>query len=581
MNNLFKKYVKKILSISGILSFSSLIKEKIGNLFFLDKRVSWNGERLNSPVANIHLFRNLEKECFTITYNKESRDCIFLDPNEDVTVDIKLSGKAQIRLSFAYEQKPNLAQGIEVSVDNIKKADLKYVIPHKWHHVAFDIDREEITLNIRNTCFSKIAVAHPLIQYEEIAGNNDVPKNIIVLLLDSLIRDSLGPYNSNVKKYTPNISRFFEKSFKYTNCFTQSEWTFPAVYSLLLSQYSIGHGLSDTRVDFDVIPLDSDDTLAVHMRNLGYTTFAYSTVRVFQPAFNAHIGFDRFFYDLFPQSNQTHREICHKAITQLQQNSRGKNFMFLHFFDTHEPWINIEEIEESMLDNSRNTDPDAEWRYYKRGQKDTKGEPIFDDEGVKVLTERRNARLWNVDLSLQSLFDYLERSGEAQDTMVVICADHGCKFMGWKQPLLCDTRVGTPLLIRHPKIEGGTQKELVESNMDLGPTILKIAGHNDKWGNGEILPPFGTERHKYVISESIYGNLCKIAVRDEKYVYHCTFDYNKKYKKIKLNRMFNQLLFERQKEDLCIDVSEKMPDVLKNMHDFLMSHFKKYPHRLS
>ena len=580
MNLLFKSKFKRLLSIIGLLPFLSSIKEKIRDILFLDKKISWNGECLHSPVANIHLFKNLKKECFTITHNKESRDCIFLDPNEDVTVNIKLSGKAQIRLSFAYEGKPNLAQGVMVNANNIKKADLKYIVPHKWHHVAFDVDREEIVLNIKNTCSSKIAVAHPLIQYEKIAGNNEVPKNIIVLLLDSLTRDSIGTYNLDVKKYTPNISRFFEKSFKYTNCFAQSEWTFPAVYSLMLSKYSIDHGLSDTRTDFDIIPSDSNDTLAARMRNLGYITFAYSTVRVFQPAFNSHIGFDRFFYDLYPQSIQTHREICYKAVTQLQQNTMGKNFMFMHFVDTHEPWTNIEEIEESMLSNSRNTDPEAEWRYYKRGQRDTKGEPMFDDMGVKVLAERRNARLWNVDLSLQFLFDYLEKSGEAQNTMVVLCADHGCKFSGWEQPLLCDTRVGVPLLIRHPYVEGGAQKELVESNMDLGPTILKIAGYKDLWGNGKILPPFGTRRHKYVISESIYGNVCKVAIRDENYVYHCSFAYSKKDKKIKLNEMFSQLLFERDKENLCIDVTKKMPDVSKHMHDFLVSHLKKYPHKL-
>lgn len=570
---------KKLLSDIGVLPFIRSIKDKIANRN-VDKRRFWKGDPLRSPKTNVPLFKGLKKESFTLTHNKESRDCIFLDTDENITINMKLSGKAQIRLSFACEGEPDLAQGIEVSVNDIKKADLKYIVPNKWHHSAFDIDKGEITLNIKNTCSSKIAVTHPLIEYEEIAGNNNAPKNIIVLLLDSLSRNSIGLYDPDLKKYTPNISRFFEKSLKYTNCFTQSEWTFPAIHSLFLSQYSVDHGLFDLKADFRIIPPDSNNTLAALMKNLDYTTFAYSTVKVLHPAFNSHIGFDRFFYDPFPQPIQTHREICFKAITQLQENSKGKNFMFLHFLDTHEPWSNTDELEESMLGNFRVTDTWAEYKYYKNGQGSTKAEPIFDDEGIKVLTQRRNARLFNIDLSLQILFDYLERSGRDKDTAVVLCSDHGYLFFGKRQPLLCDTRVGTPLLIRHPKISGGAQKELVESNMDLGPTILKIAGYENKWGNGQVLPPFGAHKHKYVISESIFGNVYKAAVRDEIYVYHCSFAYDKKNKKIKLNEIISQLLFERDKEDLCIDVSKKMPDVRKNMHDFLLGHLKKYPHKL-
>lgn len=576
-----KSKVKSLLAMIGILPFLRSIKEKV-DAKRLDKRLFWDGERLCAPVANVPLFKNLKRETFTITHNKESRDCIVLDSGESVTLSVEVRGKSRIVMSFAYEGKPNLSEGIEVWGNGIKQADLKYIVPNKWHNIAFDSKKGEMELVIKNTSSSPMEVAHPIVdqEYAEDITKSKTPKNIIVLLLDALNRDSVGPYNHEAQKYTPNISRFFDKSFKYTSCFTQSEWTFPALHSLFLSRYSVDHGLSDTRADFDIVPLDNKDTLAVHMRNLGYSTFAYSTVKVFHPAFNLHIGFDRFFYDLFPQSIQTHREVCFKAVTQLQRNKMGKNFMFLHFFDTHEPWGNVEEIEESMLDNSRITDPEVEYKYHKKGQGDTKGEPIFDDASTDVFMKRRNARLLNTDLSIQVLLDYLEKSGEAKDTVVVLCSDHGCKFLGWEQPLLCDTRVGVPLLIRYPTIEGGIQNELVESSMDLGPTILKIAGYEGKWGHGKILPPFGKERHECVVSESIFGNLCKVAVRDENYVYHCVFPYDKRKRRIKLDKIRDRLLFERKNESMCVDISKKVPKILERMHDFVINHLSRYPHKL-
>lgn len=575
MYTLLKFKFKNFLSSVGAISLARTIKDKIINRN-VDKRRFWKGGILLSPRANVSLFQNLKKQPFTLTYNKESRDCIYIDPNESITINTKLSGKAQIRLGFAHEGESNLEQGVIVNVNNVKKADLKYIVPNKWHHVAFTVDKGETNLNICNTCSSKIAVAHPLVEYEEMAGGRTTPKNIIVLILDSLTRESIGIFNPDVKKYTPNICRFFENSLKYTNCFTQSEWTFPSVFSLLLSRYSLDHGLSDLKSDFDEIPLVCDDTLAVHIKKLGYTTFAYSTVKVFHPAFNAHIGFDSFFYDPFPQPVQTHREICFQAVTQLQQNSKGKNFIFIHFFDTHEPWRNLNEIEESMLDNSRITDPEMEYKHYRKGQGDTKIESSFDDTGIKVLTQRRNARLFNVDLSLQVLFDYLEKTGRVKDTAVVFCSDHGYSFLGKNQPLLCDTRVGIPLLIRHPYSEGGMRKDFVEFNVDLGPTLVKIAGGNFTDAKGYPMPPLGKTERKFVLSESIFGNSYKVAIRTEDYVYHFSCKYNKNERIVCDKEVQFEALFERKIESQCLDVAGQNADEIIKMRGILKQHLHKY-----
>ena len=542
----------------------------------VDARRFWNGEPIASPKANVPLFGGLNKKAFTLTYEKESRDCVWLSPGEKVEIKIHGEKKLRVKLSFACNGKPKISEGVGVYVGDKKVVDLKYIVSKKWHNVGIEHGG---SIKIINTSASKLAVAHPVVAEKYVRDEkNFTPKNIIVILLDSLTRDSIGPFNPEMAEFTPNITRFFEKSVKYSNCFSQSEWTLPSIYSLLTSRYPLGHGMLDlngnARNDNHLV----EDNLPQRMRELGYSTFAYSTIKVFHPAFYAHVGFDRFIYDQFPQPRQTHADLCAAAITQLHANSDSRNFMFLHFLDTHEPWSNTNELDDLMLSNFRITDPFEEYNFYKRGYKDGKAEPIFDETGIEVLTERRNARLANVDLSLQALFDYLEKSGQLEDTVVALFSDHGCLYTAQNQPLLCESRTNVPLLILHPKYKGGTHAELVATNLDIGSTLLSIAGGDPKLGDGVANAPFAEDSagRSYVISESIFGDLYKVALRDENYVYHYSCSYDKNKKVVDIGGVGKSSLFARKNENLCVDLSGKHPDAVKKMHDLLLYHLKKY-----
>lgn len=570
-----KFYAKKLIKSLGLEKTLASLKTKN-----VDQRRFWVGAKIPAPSINTHLFSHLDKEAITLTYKKESRDCIYVRSGEEIYIPIVL-GDARVRLSLACEGRPVLDKGIEVFADDIKVVDLKYIVPNKWHNCEVELGRGRKKLRVKNSCPAKVAFAHPIIQKSFASTAGNFPKNIVVLLLDSLSHDSIGAYNPTLEKFTPNITRFFKDSLRFENCFTQSEWTYPSIYSILMSRYPVDHGMYDLKIKALGIPGDFENTLPQQMRSLGYTTSAYSTVKVFHPAFGAHNGFDRFFYDPFPQEDQTHRQICEQAIMQLEQNNKGKNFLFLHFLDTHEPWTNPTEFEESLLPATRITDPMQEYEFYKIGHGDTKAEPKFDDKGIEVLLHRRNARLKYMDLSLQVLFDYLEKSGDLDNTAIILLSDHGYLYPGQSQPLLCDSRVHVPFLVRNPEFpDGGECSDLVELNMDLGPTILNMAGGKFRGGSGKVVSPFGTEKRKYVISESIFGNTYKTAIRDELFVYHFACEFSSASGKIRLNCVKKSALFERKIEKSCIDLSQKEPEIVERMQAILKEHLGQYPEKI-
>lgn len=118
------------------------------------------------------------------------------------------------------------------------------------------------------------------------------------------------------------------------------------------------------------------------------------------------------------------------------------------------------------------------------------------------------------DDQLGRLLDYLERSGQLQDTMIVLTSDHG-DYLGdhWlgEKDLFHNPSVKVPMIIYDPRVEadktrGSVCDALVES-IDLAPTFVEAAGGKvaDHILEGRSLLPWLRGEHPdwrgYAISE--------------------------------------------------------------------------------
>ena len=91
--------------------------------------------------------------------------------------------------------------------------------------------------------------------------------------------------------------------------------------------------------------------------------------------------------------------------------------------------------------------------------------------------------LRDVDRSIDLVLDALGASGQADQTVVIFTSDHG-EMVGshglrQKGNLVYDENFHVPLIISHPDIEGGGRTDALASAVDLGPTLLAIAGIAD------------------------------------------------------------------------------------------------------
>ncbi len=91
--------------------------------------------------------------------------------------------------------------------------------------------------------------------------------------------------------------------------------------------------------------------------------------------------------------------------------------------------------------------------------------------------------LVDVDRHIDSLLEGLEKSGEADNTIVVFVSDHG-EMLGvhghrGKGCLIYKEVANVPMSIIHPDIKGGNTTQALTSHVDVMPTLLSLIGLSD------------------------------------------------------------------------------------------------------
>ena len=210
-----------------------------------------------------------------------------------------------------------------------------------------------------------------------------------------------------------------------------------------------------------------------------------------------------------------------------------------------------------------------------------------DDKARAAMLPAYMGLIKQCDDQMGFLFDWMEKSGRMEDTMIVLTSDHGDflgdHWMGEKQ-FFHDTSTKVPLIIYDPSAEadatrGTTCDELVES-IDLAPTFVQVAGGTpaDHILEGRTLLPIlygqdaGTPR-EYAICENDYSMTMlaeKLGLEaDEAQSYMVT---TKRWKLTHFKGGYRPILWDLENDpDELVDLAESPDhqDVIAQMYDHL------------
>ena len=269
---------------------------------------------------------------------------------------------------------------------------------------------------------------------------------------------------------------------------------------------------------------------------------------------------------------------CTDSAIQCIESAKNLDLPWLftiNYFDPHHPFNPPEKYLERYLDIL----DDIPLPNYLKGELDTK--PIFqqrdhmgayDSPGSFAydnMTEKDHkmvrAAYWAMidllDVQVGRLLDYLEKTNQLDNTVIIFTSDHGEQLgdhgIYLKGPYMYDAGVKVPLIMACPEVIPPEQvsDSLVEL-VDIAPTLCEIAGIEKPHGiQGKSLLPHMQGKEK-IHRDSIYSEYYNSNIKHRNPKAFVTMVRNDKYKLVRIHDKYNQQKIVCELYDLVNDPNE-------------------------
>ena len=321
--------------------------------------------------------------------------------------------------------------------------------------------------------------------------------NIVFITLDTVRADHLSAYGYS-RPTTPNIDRFAKSGVLFENAIAPTSWTLASHASMFTGLLPQQHG-----ADWSVSVASNPWTLAEILRARGYETAGFVANDLYlEKGWGIAQGFQT--YDdcsLSLRYNLAQTFIGNAIIQPLYQSlwrytafdrrdaqqihagvfdwyrhhSHVPFFLFINYFDTHLPYI-ISKTHSDRFGKASNALARELVFCQKPGQDPTP----FNAEQRRSLIDAYDNCLAYLDNQVGKLLEFLRRSPEWRNTIVIITSDHGEEFGKHDSYShghnLYRGGLDVPLIIAGPGVPQGVRVNHVVGARQLFSTVLDLAG---------------------------------------------------------------------------------------------------------
>jgi len=293
-------------------------------------------------------------------------------------------------------------------------------------------------------------------------------RQIILISIDTCRADYLSCYGYP-RRTTPNIDAIARQAVRFEQVISPAPTTLPAHCSMLAGTIPPYHGV---RNNIGYKFRDRNTSIAEILREHSYKTGAIISAFVLDEQFGLNQGFETYncnFIEALQYGEFTERqahETSKFACEWLQKHQRDKFFLFLHYYDPHDPYVPPEPFASRFADN-----------FYA-------GEIAYADHYLGIV------------------IDKLKELGLYDSALIIIVGDHGESLGEHKEEthgyFIYQSTVRVPLIIKPP---GGTEPSVASrpaAIIDIVPTILgtlQIPVPAEVQGN-DLSGLFTKKRHK-------------------------------------------------------------------------------------
>ncbi len=363
------------------------------------------------------------------------------------------------------------------------------------------------------------------------------PPNIIFIMSDDHAAQAMSCYGSKINK-TPNLDRLAKEGMLFRNCFCTNSICAPSRAVILTGKYSHINGVTDNNVEFD----GGQQTFPKLLQKAGYETAVIGKWHLkseptgfdYWNILTGPWGQGEYFDPLFSENGKETKIkgyvtdiITDFSIEWLKGRKGDKPFCLLYQHKApHRGWEPDEKhakmYEDVEIPEPETFDDDYKTRSDAARQQEMTIEHHLTPGDLKVPMPAElpgeDSRGWenkgvhgeywspslelygqplkkwkyqryikdylrcvaSVDDNVGRLLDYLDRSGLAENTIVIYTSDQGFYLgeHGWfDKRFMYEESLRMPLLVRYPKaIRAGSVNEDIVLNLDFAPTLLDFAG---------------------------------------------------------------------------------------------------------
>lgn len=349
--------------------------------------------------------------------------------------------------------------------------------------------------------------------------------DVLFLILDSMRRDRVSTYGHH-RKTTPTLDALADRASVFENAFTPAPWTLPSHCSMFTGLFPSEHGITNGFTDRSLRLADEFTTVTERLDDRGYRTAGFSNNPWVGKLSGLNRGFDEYVEwnlevsvegdaDLHTGREKLysrgHKWLGHASRQPLfalkrpfftsSLTDRAKRwfdhtsgrdeptFTFMNLMEAHSPYFPPKDAFRKLgLKAPNELEPrllNTKLLAYVLGKRD-----LADDERERVL-EFYDAALRYQDAKVNELLTMLDEQGRLDDTLVVVCADHGKTLGEYDRDgspphYIRDINVNVPLLVKWPGQSEGERVETPVNLTDLHELLLGEADSSEAWADDDV-----------------------------------------------------------------------------------------------
>jgi arylsulfatase A-like enzyme len=320
-----------------------------------------------------------------------------------------------------------------------------------------------------------------------LSGCSDAPPpgqsrpNIILITLDTTRVDHLSAYGYE-RDTSPQLDRLAADALRYDSAYAVTSWTLPSHASLFTGKFPSAHGSQmDLLGSLNLVqsggikgpegwgqyrarPLSKlEVTLAQVLGQSGWATGAVVAGPWMKRVFGLDRGFEHYDDSNFVSlaavgelNGRPAQDVSRAAIKYLDDHAHEPFFLFLNYYDPHEPYL--PSLKGLM-------------RYWKGGEVSDPPQPEF-------RVAQYDAEIRAMDRHLGYFLDHLRKLELYEDAWIIVTADHG-ELTGefgvfGHGDSLSEPELRIPLIVKQPGKDRprGVRSTLVQQ-VDVMPTLLR------------------------------------------------------------------------------------------------------------